>query len=68
MTPPDFLSEDFKLPAADPGLETHVRIRRPASLERFAPGNIILFVHGATTPPEAGFDLKLDAISWMGCC
>ena len=26
---------------------------------------MILFVHGATTPPEAGFDLKLDGMSWM---
>ncbi len=65
MTQPDLVSEDFMLPAADPGVEIHVRNRRPANLAHFAPGNIILFVHGATTSPEAGFDLKLDGLSWM---
>ena len=59
------VTEDFMIPAADPGVQIHVRNKRPAGLTRFAPGNIILFVHGATTPPEAGFDLKLDGLSWM---
>ncbi len=61
----DLVTEDFMVPAADPGYQIHVRNKRPADLNRFAPGNIILFVHGATTPPEAGFDLKLDGLSWM---
>src|SRR5471030_335116 len=59
------VSEDFMLPAADPGFQIHVRNKRPADLAKFTPGNVILFVHGATTPPEAGFDLKLDGVSWM---
>lgn len=65
MARPELVTEDFMLPAADPGVEIHVRNRHPVDLERFEPGNIVLFVHGATTPPEAGFDLKLDGISWM---
>ena len=63
--PADLVTEDFMVPAADPGYMIHVRNKRPADLSTFKPGNIILFVHGATTPPEAGFDLKLDGISWM---
>jgi pimeloyl-ACP methyl ester carboxylesterase len=59
------ITEDFMVPAADPGVQIHVRNKRPADLTRFTPGNVILFVHGATTPPEAGFDLKLDGLSWM---
>ena len=59
------VTEDFMLASSDPGIEIHVRNRRPAGLTRFEPGNIVLFVHGATTSPEAGFDLKLDGISWM---
>jgi pimeloyl-ACP methyl ester carboxylesterase len=41
--------------------ETSVR----RNLTRFAPDNIVLFVHGATGSPESGFDLKLDGLSWM---
>ena len=61
----DLISADFMIPGADAGYQIHVRNKRPASLCRFTPGNIILFVHGATTSPEAGFDLKLDGVSWM---
>ncbi len=61
----DLVTEDFLIPAADPGYTIHVRNKRPADLARFTPGNVVLFVHGATTPPEAGFDLKLDGLSWM---
>jgi pimeloyl-ACP methyl ester carboxylesterase len=59
------VTEDFMIPTADPGIQLHVRNRRPADLARYTPDNIVLFVHGATTPPEAGFDLKLDGVSWM---
>ena len=59
------VTEDFLVPATTPGYQIHIRNKRPASLVTFQPGNTILFVHGATTPPEAGFDLKLDGISWM---
>ena len=59
------VSEDFMLPAADSGFLIHVRNKRPADLATFRPGNVILFVHGATTPPEAGFDLSLEGVSWM---
>jgi pimeloyl-ACP methyl ester carboxylesterase len=59
------ITEDFMVPAADPGVQLHVRNKRPADLTLFTPGNIILFVHGATGSPESGFDLKLDGVSWM---
>lgn len=61
----ELVTEDFMIPAADPGVQIHVRNKRPAGMANFEPGNVILFVHGATTPPEAGFDLKLDGLSWM---
>ena len=59
------ITEDFMVPAADPGVQLHVRNKRPADMTKFTPGNIILFVHGATGSPESGFDLKLDGLSWM---
>lgn len=65
LAEPELITEDFMIPAADAGFQLHVRNKRPANLTRFEPGNVILFVHGATTPPQAGFDLKLDGLSWM---
>jgi pimeloyl-ACP methyl ester carboxylesterase len=62
---PVIVSEDFMIPAADAGIELHMRNRRPAGMQRFDPEHIVLFVHGATTPCETGFDLELDGLSWM---
>jgi len=59
------ITEDFMIPSADAGVELHVRNKRPQDLARFHPGNVVLFVHGATTPCETGFDLELDGLSWM---
>ena len=59
------ITEEFMLPAADAGVQLHLRNKYPTGLTRFAPDNIILFVHGATASPESGFDLKLDGVSWM---
>jgi len=58
-------TEEFMLPTLDPGIELYVRNKRPEDLTRFTMENIVLFVHGATTPCETGFDLKLDGLSWM---
>ena len=46
----ELVTEDFMIPAADAGFQLHVRNKRPANLTRFESGNVILFVHGATTP------------------
>jgi pimeloyl-ACP methyl ester carboxylesterase len=59
------VTEELMVPALDPGIELYVRNKRPADLARFAPDNIVLFVHGATYPAETSFDLKLDGLSWM---
>ncbi len=61
----ELISEDFMIPATEPRIELHIRNKRPANLTHFEAGNVILFVHGATTPPMAGFDLKLGGLSWM---
>ena len=58
-------SEEFMIPARDPGIALYVRNKRPEGMTRFAPQNVALFVHGATTPCETGFDLSLDGLSWM---
>jgi pimeloyl-ACP methyl ester carboxylesterase len=53
------------VPAVDPGIEIYVRNKRPAELNAFRPERTVLFVHGATYPAHAAFDLKLDGQSWM---
>jgi pimeloyl-ACP methyl ester carboxylesterase len=58
-------TEEFSIPAADPGISLYIRNKHPQGVTGFAPGKILLFVHGATYPAEAAFDLKLNGLSWM---
>jgi pimeloyl-ACP methyl ester carboxylesterase len=59
------VTEEFMIPAVDPGIQLYVRNKRPAGLTKFTPDKIVLFVHGATYPAETSFDLRLDGVSWM---
>ncbi|MDB5809545.1 MAG: alpha/beta hydrolase [Betaproteobacteria bacterium] len=59
------VTEDFMVPAVDPGIQLYVRNKRPEGMSQFTQDNIVLFVHGATYPAETSFDLKLNGISWM---
>lgn len=58
-------TETIMLPAADAGIQLHVRNKRPVGVTRFAPNRIVLFVHGATYPAETGFDIDLPGGSWL---
>jgi len=59
------VTETFMVPAADAGIQLHVRNKRPAGVARFAPNRVVLFVHGATYPAETGFDIDLPGGSWL---
>jgi len=59
------VGETFMIPARDPGITLHVRNKRLDGLTQFAADRIVLFVHGATYPSEAGFDIPLGGVSWM---
>jgi pimeloyl-ACP methyl ester carboxylesterase len=61
----DIARETFMIPALDQGIELHVLNRHPASVKKFAPERIVLFVHGATFPVAAAFDMDLPGGSWM---
>jgi pimeloyl-ACP methyl ester carboxylesterase len=61
----DFSTEEFMVPARDPGIQIYVRNKRPPDMRAFAPARTVLFVHGATYPAHTSFDLKLDGLSWM---
>lgn len=58
-------TETFMIPAADSGIQLHVRNKRLAGHDKFPAERIILFVHGATYPSETAFDIDLPGGSWM---
>jgi pimeloyl-ACP methyl ester carboxylesterase len=62
---PQILTEEFTVPAKDPGIELFVRNKRPATPGTFGPARTLLFVHGATYPASTLFDLPLGGLSWM---
>lgn len=57
--------ETFMIPAADPGIQLHVRNKRLEGRDGFPAEQVVLFVHGATYPSETGFDIDLPGGSWM---
>ena len=59
------ISEDLFVPALDPGIQLHLRHRAPPPQIALAPGNVVLFVHGATFPASSTFDTALPGGSWM---
>jgi pimeloyl-ACP methyl ester carboxylesterase len=61
----DIVTEEIYVPAAEPGIDLYVRNKRPAAMDAFPSERILLFVHGATYPAEATFDLPVEGRSWM---
>src|SRR5258705_10002681 len=61
---PKVVMEEMMVPS-EAGIEIYVRNKRPADMTTFRPERTLLFVHGATYPAHAAFDLKLDGLSWM---
>jgi pimeloyl-ACP methyl ester carboxylesterase len=59
------LTEEMMVKSPDAGIELYVRNKRPAGMTAFRPQHTILFVHGATYPAHAAFDLRLGGQSWM---
>ena len=59
------VTEEFMVPAVDPGINLYVRNKHPEGVKKFNSDNILLFVHGSTYPAETAFDLKLAGVSWM---
>jgi pimeloyl-ACP methyl ester carboxylesterase len=59
------VTEEFMVPASDPGIELYVRNKHAEGITRFPAQKILLYVHGATYPSETAFDLPLNGMSWM---
>lgn len=59
------VTDETMVDSIDPGIAIYVRNKRPADMTAFVPARTLLFVHGATYPAHATFDLALDGLSWM---
>jgi pimeloyl-ACP methyl ester carboxylesterase len=62
---PAIVREEFMIDAVDPGVKLYVVNKHPINLRQLSSQKILLFVHGATQPGEATFDLPLEGTSWM---
>jgi pimeloyl-ACP methyl ester carboxylesterase len=62
---PRIVMEEFMVPANDAGIRLYVRNKHVQGKKKFSGDKILLFVHGATYPAEATFDLRLNGQSWM---
>jgi pimeloyl-ACP methyl ester carboxylesterase len=57
--------QEFMVPASDPGIELYVRNKHPAGVQTFSSDRVLIYVHGATFPSEAMFDLPVAGASMM---
>jgi pimeloyl-ACP methyl ester carboxylesterase len=64
---PSICTEEMMIPTGSAGIQLYVRNKRPAAWNACRSARIVLFVHGATYPASAAFDLALDGWSWMDC-
>jgi pimeloyl-ACP methyl ester carboxylesterase len=62
---PQLQTESYLIHSADPGIDLYIRNKHPAGVTDYAPGHILLYVHGATYPSETAFDLELNGLSMM---
>lgn len=56
--------EDLQIDGADPGIRLFVRMKMAEGNAQFTDDNIVVFVHGATTPSTPDFDLSYKDYSW----
>lgn len=63
--PGDVVTEEFTVSAKDDGISLYIRNKHPAEYYNGKPDHTVLFIHGATFPGTATFDLAVDGTSWM---
>jgi pimeloyl-ACP methyl ester carboxylesterase len=55
---------DMQIDALDPGIKLFVREKMAEGNTKFTDDNIVLFLHGATSPSTCDFDLPYKDYSW----
>jgi pimeloyl-ACP methyl ester carboxylesterase len=58
------VKSDTQIDALDLGIKLFVREKMPEGNTRFTDDNIVLFLHGATSPSTCDFDLSYKDYSW----
>lgn len=57
---------DFLIDSVDPGIQLHLREKRPADVDRFTENSVVLCVHGATHPSPPVYDFQYRGQpSWL---
>ena len=58
------VKNDMQIDALDPGIRIFIREKMAQGNTRFANDNMVLFLHGATSPSTCDFDLQYKDYSW----
>jgi pimeloyl-ACP methyl ester carboxylesterase len=64
QAPVKIAKKDYQIDGLDPGIKLAVREKMAAGTTRFTDDNIVLFLHGATSPSTCDFDLDYKDYSW----
>jgi pimeloyl-ACP methyl ester carboxylesterase len=64
QTPAKIVKMDYQIDALDPGIKLAVREKLAEGNTSFTDDNIVLFLHGATSPSTCDFDLQYKDYSW----
>ena len=60
----EIVKTDTLIDATDPGIKLLLREKMAAGNSKFTDDNIVLFLHGATSPSTCDFDLPYQDYSW----
>ena len=58
------MKADMQIDALDSGIKLFMREKMSQGNTRFANDNVVLFLHGATSPSTCDFDLQYKDYSW----
>jgi hypothetical protein len=59
----EIVKTDTLIDATDPGIKLLLREKMAAGNNKFTDGNVVLFLHGATSPSTCDFDLPYQDYS-----
>jgi len=65
LPPSAIVTENLEFDARDDGIRLHLRNKHPDEYYGAKPETTVLFLHGATFPGIATFDLPINGVSWM---
>lgn len=61
----NIISEDFRIPSPEQGIELYLRNKRPTAMREYKPETTIVMVHGATFSSGSLYDVQVGGFSFM---